>query len=70
MGEGLQFARLATLVGKKHAARYGGSRVTIGAVGIKNGERWVMGTLTDGTAVLGEPRDFTVPEKRAGQRGK
>lgn len=61
MGEGLQFARLATVVGKRHGARWGARRVTIGAVGIKDGARWVMGTLSDGSVVLGEPQDFTVP---------
>lgn len=63
MGEGLQFAQLATLVGKKNAARYGKRRVTIGAVGFNDGSRFVMGTLSDGTVVLGEPGDFSVPPK-------
>ena len=62
MGEGLQFALLATLVGKKNAARYGSRRVTIGAVGRQNGERFVMATFADGSVVLGEPGDFTVPD--------
>jgi hypothetical protein len=64
MGTGLQFAALATMVGKKHAARYGRRRVTIGAVGWKDGSRFVMGTMSDGTVVLGEPNDFTIPQQR------
>lgn len=64
MGEGLMFATLATLVGKKHGARWGDRRVTIGAVGIKAGERWAMGTLSDGSVILGAPSDFTVPAKK------
>lgn len=64
MSDGLQFARLATLVGKKHGARWGARRVTIGAVGWRDGQRFVMGTFTDGTVVLGEPQDFTVPKSR------
>lgn len=65
MGIGMKFAFLAALVGKKHGARYGTRRVTIGAVGWKDGSRWVMGTFSDGTVVLGEPDDFTIPEKKA-----
>lgn len=65
MGEGLQFAALATYVGKRLAVRWGRRRVTIGAVGYRNGERFVMGTLANGTVVLGEPGDFTIPKKRA-----
>lgn len=64
MGEGLMFAKLATLIGKRHGARYGDRRVTIGAVGFKDGQRFVMGTFTDGSVVLGEPCDFTIPTKR------
>lgn len=64
MADGLMFAALATMVGKKHAARLGNRRVTICAVGIKEGERFVMGTFSDGSIVLGEPSDFTIPEKR------
>lgn len=64
MGEGLQFALLATLVGKKNAARWGTRRVTIGAVGWKDGSRFVMGTFSDGSVVLGAPGDFSVPAKR------
>lgn len=64
MGEGLQFAALATRVGVKNGARWGRRRVTIGAVGWKDGERWVMGTFSDGTVVLGAPGDFSVPERR------
>jgi hypothetical protein len=58
------FATLAALVGKKNGARWGKRRVTIGAVGWKDGERWVMGTLSDGGVVLGAPSDFSVPVKR------
>lgn len=64
MGEGLQFATLAALVGKKFGARWGTRRVTIGAVGFRDGERFVMGTFADGSVVLGEPGDFSVPTKR------
>jgi hypothetical protein len=64
MGEGLLFATLATMVGKKHAARWGARRVTIGAVGWKDGERFVMGTLSDGGVVLGAPSDFSLPPKK------
>lgn len=64
MSDGLMFATLATLVGKKNAARYGHRRVTIGAVGTRDGQRFVMGTLSDGSVVLGEPGDFSVPFKR------
>jgi hypothetical protein len=65
MGEGIHFAILAALVGKKHAVRWGTRRVTIGSVGRDEGERWVMGTFSDGSVVLGKPGDFTVPEKRS-----
>lgn len=64
MSEGLQCARLAALIGKRFGARWGTRRVTIGAVGVRGGERFVMGTFSDGTVVLGLPSDFTVPEKR------
>lgn len=64
MGDGLQFARLTALVGKKGAARWGTRRVTIGAVGWRDGERFVMGTMSDGTVVVGPPSDFSVPPKR------
>jgi hypothetical protein len=66
MGDGLLFATLATLVGKKNAARWmGARRVTIGAVGTRSGgERWVMGTLTDNTVVYGPPGDFSLPKPR------
>lgn len=64
MADGLMFATLATLVGKKNAARWGHRRVTIGAVGFKEGRRFVMGTLTDGSVVLGEPSDFSLPKKK------
>lgn len=62
---GLLFATLATLIGKRNAARFGPRRVTIMAVGYKDGQRFVMGTLTDGTTVLGEPGDFSLPVKKA-----
>lgn len=64
MGEGLQFAMLSAIVGKKHGARWGDRRVTIGAVGWKDGARFVMGTFAHGDIVLGEPQDFTVAPKR------
>lgn len=64
MSEGLQFAVLATLVGKKNAVRYGTRRVTIGAVGWKDGQRFVMGFLSDGTVVVGEVADFSLPMKK------
>ena len=64
MGEGLRFARLAALVGKRNGAKWGSRRVTIGAVGYKSGERFVMGTFADGGVVLGTVDDFSVPEKR------
>lgn len=70
MGEGLCFARLATLIGKTHGARYGTRRVTIGAVGLHKGQRFVMGTLSNGVVVLGEPQDFTVPEPRRRRDGR
>ncbi len=63
MGEGLRFARLATLVGKKNGASWGKKRVTIGAVGIRNGERFVMATDASGAIILGAVDDFTVPAK-------
>ena len=63
MSEVLQFAQLATLVGRRHAARWSGRRVTIGAVGWKDGERFVMATLSDGSIVLGAPGDFAVPKR-------
>lgn len=63
MGEGLQFAALATRVGVKNGARYGTRRVTIGAVGWKDGARFVMGTFADGSVVLGEPGDFSLPSE-------
>lgn len=69
MGEGLHFARLATLVGKRLAAKWGHRRVTIGAVGWRDGSRFVMGTFSDGSVVLGEPQDFTVVERRPGADG-
>lgn len=69
MAEGLHFATLATLVGRRDAARYGRSRCTISAVGYKNGARYVMGILRDGTVVLGEPGDFTAAPVR-GSRSK
>lgn len=65
MGEGLRFATLAALIGKKHGARWGNRRVTISAVGWKDGERFVMGTLSDGSVVLGMVDDFTIPTKKA-----
>jgi hypothetical protein len=69
MSAGLQFAALATRVGKKFGARWGNRRVTIGAVGWKDGQRFVMGTLSDGTVVLGEPQDFTIPKQAASPEG-
>lgn len=63
MGEGMLFATLATMVGKKFAARWGDRRVTIGAVGTNKDGRWVMGTFADGGVVLGQPEDFTIPGK-------
>ena len=63
MAEGLQFARLAAVVGKRFAARFGTRRVTIGAVGWRDGERFVMGHLSDGSVVLGAPGDFTIPDR-------
>ncbi len=69
MGEGLHFSALATLVGKKNAARWGARRCTIGAVGTKDGSRFVMGTLPDGAVILGQPQDFTVaPKRKRGRR--
>ncbi len=64
MADGLLFAALATRVGVKNGARWGKRRVTIGAVGTKGGSRFVMGTFSDGTTVLGEPGDFLLPQKR------
>lgn len=64
MADGLRFAQLAALVGKRNGARWGNRRVTIGAVGYKGGERWVMGTMSDGTVVLGQPDDFSVSAPR------
>lgn len=65
MGEGLLFATLATMVGKKHGARWGTRRVTVGAVGTRGGgDRWVMATFTDGTVVYGPPGDFSLPTPR------
>ena len=66
MGEGLRFATLATMLGKKNAARWGKRKCTIESVGRNNEGRWVMGTLADGTAVLGEPGDFEIPKKKGG----
>lgn len=70
MGEGFHFAFLATLVGKKNAARWGTRRVTIGAVGYRDGSRFVMGTLSDGGVVLGEPQDFSIPKPTTLIKGK
>jgi hypothetical protein len=64
MGEGLQFARLATLIGKKHGARWQGRRVTLGACGINASGRWLMGEFSDGSVVVGPPEDFTVSEEK------
>jgi hypothetical protein len=64
MGEGLQAARLATVIGKPLAARWGKRRVTIGAIGRRDGERFVVGTMADGTVVLGQPSDFIVPDRK------
>lgn len=64
MSQGLRFAQLVALVGKPNGARWGTRRVTISAVGWRDGERFVMGTLACGGVVLGNPDDFTVPEKR------
>jgi hypothetical protein len=64
MGQGLQFARLVTFIGKKNAVRWGARRVTLGACGTGANGRWLMGTMSDGTVVVGPPEDFTVPEKR------
>lgn len=61
MGDGLRAAALATCIGKKNAARYGGRRVTIGAVGWKDGARFVMATDSRGGVVLGTPDDFWIP---------
>ena len=63
VGAGLHFARLATFVGKEGAARWGRVRVTISAVGWHDGERFVMATDSDGVVILGEPQDFTVPQR-------
>lgn len=65
MGEGLQMASLATLIGKPNAARWGRRRITIGAVGrTPGGTPFVMGTLSDGTVVHAEPSDFTIPPSK------
>jgi hypothetical protein len=64
MGEGLMFAALMIRLGKKGAARYGTKRVTICAVGRKDGARFVMATDAHGGVILGEPSDFTIPEPR------
>lgn len=63
MSEGMKFAFLATMVGKRDAAKYGSRRVTITAVGRKDGHRFVMATYKDGTVILGEPNDFDIPPK-------
>jgi hypothetical protein len=60
---GLVFATLATLVGERNAARWGARRVTITSVGIQNGRRFVTGEFSDGSIVLGEPGDFSIPKK-------
>ena len=64
MGDGMMFAALATRLGKKDGARYGQKRVTISAVGWKDGARYVMATDKWGGVILGEPGDFTIPEPR------
>lgn len=69
MGEGLQFAALVTAVGKKNGARWGTRRVTIGAVGWKDGARFVMATDSTGGVILGEPGDFTLAPARKRKRG-
>lgn len=61
MGDGLRFAALSALLGKRNAARYGSRRVTIGAVGWKDGARYVMATDAGGGVILGEPDDFWIP---------
>jgi hypothetical protein len=63
MADGLHFAALTALIGKKQAARYGSRGVTIGAVGIKDGARFVMATDKFGGVILGEPDDFYVPAR-------
>lgn len=64
VGEGLQFAALATAVGKKNGARWFTEPVTISAVGYKGGERYVMATTPDGTVILGAPGEFSLAPKR------
>lgn len=63
------FAKLACLVGKKKAARWGTRRCTISGVGTHNGVRFVMATFADGSVVMGEPRDFSVPPKHKNRKG-
>lgn len=63
MGEGLQIASLATFIGKPLAVRYGKVRVTVGAVGRKDGEPFVMAQTKDGTVILGQPSDFSITAK-------
>ena len=70
MGNGLMLATLATMIGKPLAARYGKRRVTICAAGRRSGEPFVMGTFTDGSIVLGQPDDFTLPPKRKARTRK
>lgn len=64
MGDGLMLARLATMMGKPLAARYGRRRVTIASVGRKDGEPFVMATDKGGSVILGQPSDFSIPSKR------
>jgi len=64
MGDGLTFATLATLVGKRGAAKWGNRRVTIGAIGRYQGQRFVMGQFADGTVVTGPVEDFTVVKRK------
>jgi len=64
MGDGLMFAALSARLGVKHGARYGNQFVTVGSVGWKDGERFVMATADDGTVCLGAPHDFSIPVKR------
>lgn len=60
MGNGLKFAFLAAMIGKRNGAQYGNERVTISAVGFKDGQRFVMATSGDGTVILGKPDDFAI----------
>ena len=60
MADGLKFATLATLIGKRNRAKFGNTRCTIAAMGRDGKGRWIMATMASGMVVFGEPSDFEI----------